>query len=64
MDEKLIIPQKKYTEETSVVSARLPNDLIRDLNEVTQKTGHNRNELIQICLEFALQRIEIESSEK
>lgn len=64
MDEKLIISQKKYTEETSVVSARLPNDLIRDLNEVAKKTGYNRNELIQICIEFALQRIEIESSEK
>lgn len=64
MSEKLIISPKKYSGETSVVSARLPNDLIRDINTVAQETGHSRNEIIQLCLEFALRRIEIESVEE
>ncbi len=57
-DEKLIIQPKRYREATSVVSARLPNDMIRALDRVAEETGHNRNEIIAICLEFAIGRME------
>ena len=54
MAEKLVIPQKKYKGDTAVVSARLPHDMIEDLDAVAAKTGRTRNEIITLCLEYAL----------
>ena len=57
MKEKLYIEPKKYRETTSVVSARLPNDMIRAIDGVAERTGHNRNEVITICLEYAIDNL-------
>ena len=54
-ERKLIIPSKKYTGETAVVSARLPLDLIKKLDEICDATGRTKNEVIQMSLEFSLQ---------
>ena len=56
--EKLIIEEKKYRGATAVVSARLPDDMIRAIDNVAKKTGHNRNEIIAICLEYAMENLE------
>lgn len=60
-EKKLKISTKKYIGETAVVSARLPNDLIRKIDEICEMTGRTRNEIIQICLEFSVDNIEIET---
>lgn len=57
-DKKLIIPSKKYKGDTSVVSARLPNEMIKDLDRIAENTGRNRNEIIMLCLEFAIDNLE------
>ena len=59
-ERKLIISSKKYTGETAVVSARLPLDLIKKLDEICNATGRTKNEVIQMCLEFSVDNIEIE----
>lgn len=59
MDDKLIIKPKKHLGEFAVVSARMPMELIRRLDEIGNRTGRSRNELINICVDFALDRIEI-----
>ena len=59
-EKKLIISSKKYTGETAVVSARLPVDLIKKLDEICEATGRTKNEVIQMCLEFSVDHIEIE----
>ena len=59
---KLIIPQKKYKGETTVISVRMPKDMLREVDAVAQKTGRTRNELILTCIEFALQHMEIEET--
>lgn len=60
MDDKFKIrPRKPAFGKTSVVSARLPDEMIENLDRVAQKTGRTRNELIQMCVDFALQRLEI-----
>ena len=61
-EKKLIILSKKYREETSVVQARVPCDLIKKIDNVAKNTGRTRNEVIQMCLEFALDSIEISDS--
>lgn len=57
-DNKLIISSKKYSGDTAVVSARLPSDLIKELDHIAEKTGRNRNEIILLCLEYAVDNIE------
>ena len=59
-EKKLVISSKKYTGETAVVSARLPLDLIKKLDEICDATGRTKNEVIQMCLEFSVDNIEIE----
>lgn len=58
-EKKLIISSKKYRGDTSVVSARLPNDLIKRIDEIAETTGRTRNEIVQRCLEFSVDYIEI-----
>jgi len=58
-NEKLIIPQKRFKGDTSVVSARLPSEMIKELDRIAEETGRNRNEIIAICLEFALDNLSI-----
>lgn len=57
-DEFVVRPRKSYGKST-VVSARLPDDLLKKLDTVCTKTGRSRNELITMCIEYALQRIKI-----
>ena len=60
-DKKLSILSKRYKGDTSVVSARLPNELIKDLDSIAEETGRNRNEIIMICLEFAIDNLETDT---
>ena len=59
-EKKLVIASKKFRGESSVVSVRLPNELIRHLDTIAEETGRTRNELIQTCLEYALNNLEID----
>ncbi len=59
-DDKLIITAKKYVGESAVVSARLPVDLIKRLDDICNVTNRNKNEVIQMCIEFAVEHIEID----
>ncbi len=56
---KLKIPPKAYTGETTVISARLPKDMIADLDNVAKMTGRTRNEIMLLCMEFALKNLEL-----
>ena len=60
--QKLIIPVRKYQGETSIVSARLPADMIKVLDNIAESTGRNRNEIISMCLEYAIENLESGSS--
>ena len=60
MDNKFVVrPRKPAFGKTSVVSARLPDEMIETLDEVAKKTGRTRNELIQMCIDCALKKLEI-----
>lgn len=63
IDKKLVISQKKFRGDSSVVSVRLPNEMIKGLDGIAEKTGRTRNEIIQLCLEFAVENIEIENKD-
>lgn len=59
-DKTLKITIKKYQGNSSVVSIRLPNELISSLDEISKMTGRTRNDIVQKCLEFAIENMEIE----
>lgn len=61
-DDILIIKERKYQGQTEVVSARLPSELVKGLNAIALKTGRSRNEVIEMCLTFAIERVKIESN--
>lgn len=60
MAKRLIIPTKKYRGNSSVVSVRLPENLVSSLDEIAEKSGRTRNEIVQLCLEFAVENIDVE----
>ena len=59
---KLIIASKKFRGDSVVVSTRLPNELVNGLDKISQQTGRTRNEIIQTCLEFAVENLEIKEN--
>lgn len=55
----LRISQKRYNEETAIISMRLAKDLIRDIDAVANMTGRSRNDILTMSLEFAMEHMEI-----
>ena len=65
MDKKFIVnPKKAPYGKTTVVSVRLPDNLVKQLDKVAQATGRTRNELLIMCVEFALDNLEIGQEEE
>ena len=58
-EKKLIISSKKFRGDSSVVSVRLPNDMIEQLDTIAECTGRTRNEIIQKCLAFSIENLEV-----
>lgn len=59
-EKKLVIRPQKYTGESKVISMRLPIDMLVEVDRVARETGRTRNEIMQTCLEFALENMIIE----
>lgn len=53
------IRAKKYTAASTVVSIRIPKDLLQALDDIAAETGRTRNEIITKGLEFAMEHLEI-----
>ena len=51
------IPAKKYSGESTVISCRMPKSMLKDIDELAERTGRTRNEVIQMSLEFALEHL-------
>lgn len=59
-DKKFVIFPKQFRGESTVISVRLPKDMVEAVDAIVKKTGRNRNEVIQKCLTFAINNLEIE----
>ena len=60
----LRITPKKYAGETTIVSMRMSKELLKDIDAVAALTGRNRNEILTMSLEFALNHMEIMRKER
>ena len=59
----LRIEPKKYIGESTVVSMRMPRDMVQELDQIAAATGYTRTELMMICLEFSMNHMEIVQKE-
>lgn len=59
LKDKLVISSKKYRGDSTVVSIRLPDELVKKLDAIAEETGRTRNEIIQKSLAFAVDNLEI-----
>ena len=59
---KLIIQRKKYkgNDGYKTFSIRIKEDLVENIDSISAETGHSRNELIGIFLEYAVNHCRIE----
>ena len=55
----LKISPKKYNGEITIVSMRMVKELLKNIDNVAVLTGRNRNEILTMSLEFALNHMEI-----
>lgn len=60
----LKIEPKRYTGASTVVSMRMPRDMVKEIDNIAAMTGHTRTELMMLCLEFSLNHMEITQKEK
>lgn len=58
-DNKFIIRPHKYGGETSVISLRLPKEMLAVIDQVAADTGRTRNEIMVKSIEYALDNMEI-----
>lgn len=61
MKEKLIIEKKKLKGDDGykTFSIRIKDETVELLDNIVKETGHSRNELIGILLEYAIKNAEI-----
>jgi len=57
-DRFVVRPKRNYGDNL-VVSCRMPKELVKQLDEIGNRTGRTRNDLILKCVEFALDKVEI-----
>lgn len=63
-EKKLVLVPKKFkTDTTTIVSARVSTDLMQKIETLAQKTNRNRNEMIQILLDYAVENVVIAEEE-
>ena len=62
-DDKLIIRAKKIrgNDGHKVFSIRVKEELVESIDSISAQTGHSRNELIGIFLEYAINNCKIEA---
>lgn len=62
-EEKFIITPKSYRADTTIVSARIPTDLVEKIEKLAKESNRNRNEMIQMLLTYAVDRAEVRHEE-
>ena len=59
VEKKLVIRPHKFGGETTVISLRLPKEMLSVIDQVATDTGRTRNEILVMSMEFALEHMEI-----
>ena len=63
MNKDFVIKKLRGEDETTVITARIPNRLVVRLEEIVKNTGRSRTQIIISALEYSLERLKIEEAE-
>lgn len=47
-----------------IISTRLSTELVKEIDQIAEKTGRSRSEVIQIFLEYAVDNLEIKEEKR
>ena len=61
-EKKLVIQPHRFGGESTVISVRLPKEMLAEIDRTAADTGRTRNEILVMSLEFALENTEIEKA--
>ncbi len=66
MADKLVVRPKrsKGDDDYRIISIRIKEDLVAQLDEIAKKTGRSRNELITTLLQYGLNNVVIDEKEE
>lgn len=60
-ENKLVLSAKKFkADSTTIISARVPTELIKRIEDLAKRTNRNRNEMVQILLTYAVDNAVVE----
>lgn len=60
-EKKLVLSAKKFkANSTTIISARVPTELIKRIEDLAKRTNRNRNEMVQILLTYAVDNAVVE----
>lgn len=60
-EKKLVLSAKKFkANSTTIISARVPTELIKIIEDLAKRTNRNRNEMVQILLTYAVDNAVVE----
>ena len=59
MDDKFVVTHLRGEDDTTIISARLPDKLVQRLEDVVRKTGRSRTQVMILALDYALDRLAI-----
>jgi predicted DNA-binding protein len=60
-EKKLVLSAKKFkADSTTIISARVPTELIKRIEDLAKRTNRNRNEMVQILLTYAVDNAVVE----
>jgi len=64
-EKKLILTPKKFkTDSTTIISARVSTELMKKIENLAKKTNRNRNEMVQILLDYAVDNVVIKDGDE
>lgn len=64
-EKKLVLSTKKFkADSTTIISARVPTELIKKIEDLAKRTNRNRNEMVQILLSYAVDNAVVEEEEE
>ena len=64
-EKKLVLSTKKFkADSTTIISARVPTELIKKIEDLAKRTNRNRNEMVQILFSYAVDNAVVEEEEK
>ena len=56
----IVTKRKPAVGKSTVVSVRLADETLEQLEKIVEETGRTRNEIIQMAINFALENLKIE----